>query len=422
MNVSHYVVIVALASALSAGAATASTSTLLYRFKGGTDGSNPDQELVMGKNGILYGITPNGAPGGVSRIFSLTPPALGKTAWTKQTLHTFTNPAEGTLPRGPLAIDSSGALYGVTQYDGGGSGCLYGCGTIFKLTPPTTAKGSWVLNTLHNFVATDGGGAIPLSAPVLDKNGVLYGTAFYGGLYNNGVVYRLSPPAPKKTAWTKTVLYRFRGGNDGTAPMTLTRSEVDGKLYGSTEVGGVVFMLAPPAAGKTAWTRVIIHRATGGLDDGPPIGQLTVDKSGNLYGALDAGTNKDGTITTETIVKFVPPSPSQTAWTKSVLYSFRETDSSNARRPNGGIIFDKLGNICGTAAWDSIGEKGTVFKLTKPSSTKASWTYTLLHQFKGTDGAMPQAGVISDSTGILYGTTSSDGGYGNTGTIFKVVP
>ncbi len=58
----------------------------------------------------------------------------------------------------------------------------------------------------------------PPGSLIADNSGALYGTTAGGGSSNNGTVFRLTPPAKGQTAWTETVLYRFTGGSDGTAP------------------------------------------------------------------------------------------------------------------------------------------------------------------------------------------------------------
>jgi hypothetical protein len=98
--------------------------------------------------------------------------------------------------------------------------------------------------------------------------------------------------------------------------------------------------------------------------------------------------------------------------------------------PNGGLILDKAGNVYGTTLWggNTLGECkgvqgsagcGTVFELSPPSAPGGEWTETILHRFSGSDGGNPEAGVIADGEGNLYGTTYG-GGSGPYGLAFKL--
>lgn len=113
------------------------------------------------------------------------------------------------MPAGGLVRAGNGVLYGTTYFGGpvtqyGGQGYpLNGLGTIFQLTPPTTAGGTWTEKILHNFT---GGfdGYYSTSAPVITSKGVLYGTTTAGGNNNSncrssvlysgcGTVYQVVP-------------------------------------------------------------------------------------------------------------------------------------------------------------------------------------------------------------------------------------
>ena len=100
------------------------------------------------------------------------------------------------------------------------------------------------------------------------------------------------------------------------------------------------------------------------------------------------------------------------AQTLTTLYSFH-TDPGDGALPSARLIADAAGNLYGTTSGGG-GEKsyGTIFKLT-PTGTE-----TVLHRFNGYDGAGPQAGLIADAAGNLYGTTKYGGI--NYGTVFKL--
>jgi hypothetical protein len=139
--------------------------TILHRFAsrprygqtGPQDGGNPLAGFIVDPNGVLYGTTSTGGGAcgsngsGCGAIYTLTPPAPGKIAWTKQMIarfedegsypsaaltHSFAGGRDGSLPVAPVLV-SGGSLYGSTN-EGGGNCPQWtadGCGTVFKVVP-----------------------------------------------------------------------------------------------------------------------------------------------------------------------------------------------------------------------------------------------------------------------------------------------
>jgi uncharacterized repeat protein (TIGR03803 family) len=157
-------------------------------------------------------------------------------------------------PRTALTISHGNALYGTTAYGG-----TFNQGTVFSMTPPSSSGGAWTEATLYSFTGDSDGGAIPSSVAIDGPTGVLYGVTGQGGTSNKGTVYSLTPPAGAGGAWTETVLYNFTGApDDGSGPTGVTIGG-GGVLYGTTGVGGAasagtVFSLTPPASEGGAWT------------------------------------------------------------------------------------------------------------------------------------------------------------------------
>jgi uncharacterized repeat protein (TIGR03803 family) len=160
--------------------------TLLHSFQG-PDGSQPIAGLIFDAKGNLYGTTQVGGANGEGTVFELTPTADGR--WKHTILYDFPQFRNGGGPVSTLAFDKAGNLYGTAA--GGMGPCSGGCGVVYKLTPGTDGK--WTYSVLHRF--TDkGDGAEPNGAVVFDKTGThLYGTAIFGGTYNQGVVYEITP-------------------------------------------------------------------------------------------------------------------------------------------------------------------------------------------------------------------------------------
>jgi uncharacterized repeat protein (TIGR03803 family) len=143
--------------------------------------------------GNLFGASPLGGLYVSGDVFELSPTAHG--SWTQTVVSSNT----GIAPNVNLVFDSSGNLYGTTQYGGSGTTiCLkfgfqqleYSCGIVFKLTP--AGNGSWTQTTLHDFGnGTDG--QVPLAGLVFDGSGNLYGTTSLGGPKGGGTVFQITP-------------------------------------------------------------------------------------------------------------------------------------------------------------------------------------------------------------------------------------
>src|ERR1041385_6118681 len=81
-----------------------------------------------------------------------------------------------------------------------------------------------------------GDGQLPYAAPFMDSKGDLYGTTYYGGSHDLGIVYRLH--RTKSGVWKETVLHSFAGGSDGSHVAGGVVMDSAGNLYGGTEYGG----------------------------------------------------------------------------------------------------------------------------------------------------------------------------------------
>jgi uncharacterized repeat protein (TIGR03803 family) len=107
------------------------------------------------------------------------------------------------------------------------------------------------------------------------------------------------------------------------------------------------------------------------------------------------------------------------SWTENVLYYFNGS-GADGDRPFAGVIFDATGNLYGTTYEGGTYGYGAVFGLTPQAG--GGWTENLLYSFgNGTDGLQPQADLIVDAHGNLYGTSGAGGTYGS-GTVFEITP
>src|SRR5437667_1083318 len=127
-----------------------------------------------------------------------------------------------------------------------------------------------------------------------------------------------------------------------------------------------------------------LHRFTRSINGTQPEGGLITDSAGNLFGTTaGGGTGRGGTI-----FEFSPPATSG-PWTETILYNF-STSGPSGFYPQGGLVFDKAGNLYGTTA-NGGGANGTVFQLAPPATAAGAWTFSVLYTFKGgtTDGYVP---------------------------------
>ncbi len=343
--------------------------------------------------------------------------AVQAQAQTFTVLHTFTGNNDGGLPDSALTLDAAGNLYGVTAWGGHhGNGCTFGCGTVFKLSH---AGSAWILNTLYNFHAGNDG-ANP-TGNIRARDGSIYGVTSEGGigtcggrLGTCGTVFKLTPPASAcRTAlcpWNETVLYRFTGGFDGAAPQGNPIFDSDGNLYGTAALGGygsgTVFKLVPSGGG---WTESVLYAFAGGHDGTYPDAGVIFDHSGNLLGT----TSEGGEYYWGTVFELTP---SQNGWSESLIYQFNK-DVSGAN-PVSGLMLDSAGNLYGDNFYGATGGCGTVYELVPG----ASWSFFNLYDFSGPGGACgPMSNLIMDAAGNIYGTTNRTGAY-NQGVVFKLTP
>jgi uncharacterized repeat protein (TIGR03803 family) len=138
---------------------------------------------------------------GCGAVFELTPPSSPGGSWTESIIHSFSNDDyDGAGPVGPVVVGKSGVLYGMTKYGGlsvfacpATNTTPYGCGFIFQLTPPTRQNTTWTATELHSFSGQSGDGALPVGGLALAPGGVLYGTTSKGGAGGKGTVFSVQP-------------------------------------------------------------------------------------------------------------------------------------------------------------------------------------------------------------------------------------
>ena len=287
---------------------------------------------------------------------------------------------------------------------------VFSCCAAFAISGVLIVPAGAAESVLYTFRGEQDGSG-PLGTLIRDRAGILYGTTSEGGSkgcrgYGCGTVFQIAPDGTERT------LHVFAGGCDGANPLSGLVTEKVGNRYGTTQNGGICnndigygTVYKITPNGKES----VFYSFKGGEDGKNPVGGLAIDDSGNLYGTAGGGQSGSGVV-----FKLSPKGRF------SLLYSFQ--GGSDGALPYGGLIRDQAGNLYGTTVrggGTGCGGYGcgTVFKLA-PEGTE-----TVLYVFRGdSDGAEPWSGVTADSEGNLYGTTISSNEFGGPGTVFKLTP
>jgi hypothetical protein len=223
-------------------------------------------------------------------VFKLSPPKTKGGKWKEKVLYSFKSGKDGANPNGSLVLDSTGAIYGTTMWGGSGTKCENaGCGTAFRLTATTKTSAVWSETILHVFTGgSDGLG--PNGGLVLRFNDVLYGTAGGGGTHSRGLVFELA--ATNSGRWTEKPVYAFDGGSDGDDPSCCLTSDSMGNFYGTAFGGlpgrGTVFELKP-RDGDESWVFSLNYAFRGSPDAAYPRAGLVFGASGSAYSTTQGG-------------------------------------------------------------------------------------------------------------------------------------
>jgi uncharacterized repeat protein (TIGR03803 family) len=314
-------------------------------------------------------------------------------AQTFSVVHNFSGGSDGGVPYTGFIMNGK-MFYGTASVGGSSNN-----GVIFKMN----AKGGETV--LHNFAGgTDG--ANPEGELIQDKSGHFYGTTTAGGAAGAGTVFKL-------TGKKETVLYSFAGGTDGAVPVAGLTMDASGNLYGTTSAGGAngngtVFELTAPKKKTGQWTETVLYSFGTGTDGSVPIGDVSFDAAGNLYGTNSAG----GSYGYGTVFQLVPGTP----WTENILHDFQNGDDGSV--PYAGLVSDAAGNFYGAATQGGANGGGTVFELT---SSDGTWTFTTLYSVPGWGISGTFRNLVLDASGNIYATTHCDGA-DDAGTVYELSP
>ena len=393
--------------AVVAGQAPSTHFRVIETFRG-SNGLMPFSGMVLDTAGNLYGTTAEGGNldcsldpvYGCGTLFQID------TTGKEKVLHKFGLPGDGATPffnGGRLIWDSQGNLYGTTN-TGGDLNCGDGggCGTVF--TSDKTGK----VTVLYAFNNTDSI-EYPHGGVVRDKSGNLYGEAeqFTGEQYGPGVIYKIDKSG------RFSVLYQFQGlsQRDGDYPLGGLVIDAAGNLYGVTLSGGYVCESYVQGCGiifKVDQTgrETVLHRFLGSGDGAYDCSGLVMDKEGNLYGMTHTGGN----------LSCFAPYGCGDVYRVTKTGKFTTLHEFNGSDGEGGsvsaMVFDAAGNLYGATELGGelrclngqVGRGcGVVFKL-DPAGKE-----TVLHKFSGNEDGTSPDGVVIDSSGNLYGSTTLGG-------------
>lgn len=354
-------------------------------------GTNPQNRMTVGTGNLLYGVTHEGGMNGFGAIFK-----FDTSSTTATLVASLTQTTANTYPNPLLLIGTT--LYGTSFYGGTtAAGGPNGWGSAFSSTTSGTFK------ALHTFYVRDlrnpGDSQIIIS-------GYGYGTALYGGQFDQGAVYKINVASP----FSYSVLHSFNNGfSEGYYPYAGLYKGVDGALYGSTYAGGAygggtIFKMT------TAGVITILHHFRQGLEGWDCYRKLVqgYGNDKNLYGTCYQGGPSG----------FGSAFKISTAGVFSVIHYFNNLDgrypgSQLTVEPDTGLNTTKA--LYGATYQGGANNLGTLFKLNATGST-----FAVLHDFAtatGNYGAYFGGGIPLVS-GVLYGTTYAGGAFSN-GVFYK---
>jgi uncharacterized repeat protein (TIGR03803 family) len=368
------------------------TVTLLYSFaSSGPNGDYPSSGLIQGRDGYLYGTTTSAGGGNKGTLYRLT---LGAPA-TFTLLHSFAGgTTDGNEPEGSLVQGTDGNLYGVTV--SGGTGEL---GTVFNISTVSP----YPVTLLHSFVGGTLDGSQPYAGLVQGTDGNFYGTTTAGGVKGDGTVFSIN-----STGTTFTLLHSFSTATtDGNQPYSGLVQGTDGNFYGTTYVGGAKKDGTVFSINSTGSTFSLLHSFTGATTDGKePFATLVQGSDGKLYGTTEiGGANSDGTAFAVSL---------SGAFTQAHSFTGSPADGTEAY---GGLVQGDDGSFYGISYAGGANNRGAVYKiaasptlagpvqLTAPASVPTGTAFALSYLVTNATSDTMQQCFATNSAGDTTGWT-----------------
>ena len=373
------------------------------------EGGLPKHVLVPLGDGRYLGANTSSGGAAAGTVFSLAADGSGLTVLRSL------GSATGGSPWSPVTADGHGTLFGSTTYGGANNR-----GVIYRLNEDGT--GYTVLQSLPTAVSS-----MPVSGLLLASDGNLYGTA-----YSSNILYRLAPDgtgftilrtfASPDALWggvmegTDGQLYGATGGSvyriakdgsgyqslhtfaggatDGTWSMSKMVQGADGRLYGTTDLGGAANVGTVFAVAKDGTGYTVLRQFAGGATDGAePMAEVLQGSNGVLYGTTYYG----GPANTGTLFRL---NADGTGYAVLKFFGAGATDSS---QPAIGGLVERNGYLYGISTAGGAFGKGTLYRLLLDGTG-----FEILVNFgvSGSDAAYPYAGLVIGSDGRFYGTSN----------------
>jgi uncharacterized repeat protein (TIGR03803 family) len=278
-------------------------------------------------------------------------------------------------------------------------------GAIFAAAP--IAASAQAFTNLVTFDGANGAGPLGLTQ---GDDGNLYGTTLRGEPKWDGTAFQMTPSGQLTTLLIFCERPHTTACKEGASPSGGLVLAPNGLLYGVTDRGGAnnygtIYEINTAGKIRTLYN---FCSQSGCADGASPAGNLVQSFQGDFYGTT-MGT-LDGVAT---IFKLTPEG------TLTTLYSGCELGCGQPGGPSGNLIQGSDRNFYGTSFFGGANGYGAIFKITP------SGTLTILYSFCAlsncADGNYPVAGLVEDTNGDLYGTTTS-GGSTDYGTAFRFSP
>jgi uncharacterized repeat protein (TIGR03803 family) len=325
--------------------------TPLYEFSEDENGVNPLAGLIQGTDGNFYGTTQRGGDSGHGCVFRIT------SAGALTGLYSFTGNSDGSFPQASLVQGKDGLFYGTTYGNEYSTSGPYG--SVFKIS----AAGK--LTTLFTFTYRLQG-LNPATGLVQGTDGSFYGTTYYGGTNFVGTIFKID------TNGVLTSLYSFTNGVDGEYPLGTLVQGTDGYFYGTAYAGGqyslgTVFKITSTGA------FVPLHSFAGyrqghGYDGINPYAGLVLANNGYFYGTTGGSMIYAGTITFCGTIFQIGSDGAM-----SNLYTFSGNAAPQGSNPYAGLIQGSDGFLYGTTCYDTF---GAVFQASTNGTVSVLHTFT----------------------------------------------
>jgi uncharacterized repeat protein (TIGR03803 family) len=382
-------------------------NSIVASFSGVMSAAQPGGAILQDSGGDLFGVSATGGTNGDGTIWELAAKST-----TLTVLASFTGggaTGNGKDPVGGLVMDSSGNLYGVTAAGGADND-----GTVFELSSSGAggmggrggggAGGSATFGTITvigTFTGT-ANGADPLGLAI-NTNGTLFGVTAVGGANSTGAVFDVAAHAITDLASFPAVSTGANAGADPRGNLVLSGST----LFGSTTAGGADGFGALYSIGTSGNSISPVAPFTSAAAVNAP---LIIDGSGNIFGVgSGAGAHGHG---------FVFEEAAATPGSVTDLADFTGFGATgNGSAPSGGLLENSSADLFGLTASGGSSNGGTVFEIPTTGANKD----TILTLDSLAAGADPASGMVADTNGDLFATTSGGGTAGH-GALVELTP